>query len=185
MNGLDLALLAVVGLSTAIGAFRGFVREVIGLAGIGLAGGAAYLFAPQVAGVIGEESALTFAVATVLIFITGLIGSGLIARALSALLDALFLGGLNRFLGGAFGFARAIGLTAVGIVLLVTVIRPEIDILQNSRVIQWEAPAIEWMGERLPFAPARDKFIENWSVMKPPSGVHVRALDATRPDDSG
>jgi membrane protein required for colicin V production len=180
MNGLDIALLAIIGLSTAVGAFRGFVREVMGLLGIVIAAVLAYLFAPQVAEVIGGEGPLMFVVAAVLIFVTALVGSGLLARGLSALLDAIFLGGLNRFLGGVFGFARAVALTVAGIVLLVTLVGPDVHIMRESRVIEWEASAIEWVGERLPYAPAREKFREHWSIMREGSAVRVHLVSVPR-----
>ncbi len=117
-NAADLAMLAVLVLSMAIGAWRGLVFEVMSLLGWFAAYLAAQWFSAAVAPhvPIGTSgSPLNLAATFVLTFIAALIVWGLLTRLLKMLIHATPLSVVDRLLGAAFGVLRG------GVVLLVVV----------------------------------------------------------------
>ena len=111
MSWLDYAILAVLAVSVAWGIWRGFVREVISLAGWVLA----FLAANAVAGPLGDALPTSISspevrvlVAFLIVFIFTLSIATVAGMLLSRLLKAAGLGGLDRTLGGLFGLARGV-----------------------------------------------------------------------------
>jgi len=110
-NGFDVAMLVVLGLSTAVGVWRGLVFELMSLLGWFVAYFAAQwatvMVAPYVpVGVPG--SPLNHAAAFALTFLCALVVWALLSRLLKALVHATLLGGLDRLLGGIFGALRGL-----------------------------------------------------------------------------
>jgi membrane protein required for colicin V production len=119
MTWLDYAVLGVLALSIAWGAWRGLVREVISLAGWIAAFLAANLLAEPLAGALPISNPdLRMIVAFVAIFVVTLTLATLAAMALSKALRATGLRGLDRTLGGLFGVARGV-LIALAFALVV------------------------------------------------------------------
>lgn len=126
MTWLDYALVAVVGISAAIGIWRGFVREVFALAGWVAAIAVAMLFASEVARLIPASFATPLVrsvIAFAGIFIVILLAVAVAGLMFTKAVRAVGLGLADRTLGGVFGFARgalillilalAVGLTTV------------------------------------------------------------------------
>lgn len=111
MSWLDYAVIGVLGVSIAWGAWRGLVREVISILGWVIAFLAANLFAgPLGEALAGEISTpeLRLVVAFVAVFVGSLVITTLLGLLLSKLVQAIGLGGLDRVLGAFFGTARAV-----------------------------------------------------------------------------
>ena len=109
MTWLDYAFVAVLALSTAWGAWRGLVREVISLAGWIAAFLVANLLAEPLANALPISNPdLRMIVAFVAVFVVTLTLATLAAIALSKALKASGLRGLDRTLGGLFGVARGV-----------------------------------------------------------------------------
>jgi len=111
MSWLDYAILGVLAVSVVWGIWRGFVREVISLAGWVLA----FLAANAVAGPLGDALPTSISspevrvlVAFLVVFIFTLSIATVAGMLLSRLLKAAGLGGLDRTLGGLFGLARGV-----------------------------------------------------------------------------
>jgi len=111
MSWLDYAILGVLAVSVVWGIWRGFVREVISLAGWVLA----FLAANAVAGPLGDALPTSISspevrvlVAFLIVFIFTLSVATVAGMLLSRLLKAAGLGGLDRTLGGIFGLARGV-----------------------------------------------------------------------------
>jgi membrane protein required for colicin V production len=111
MNPLDIGIVAVLVLSVGFGIWRGFVREILSLAGWVLA----FLAANAVAAAIGEALPASLAspevrvlIAFVVVFVITLSAITLAAALLSRLFKAAGLGGVDRTLGGLFGLARGV-----------------------------------------------------------------------------
>jgi membrane protein required for colicin V production len=110
LNSLDWAIVAVVGVSVLLGVLRGFVREVLSLAGwvVGI------WLALRYASALGRQLPFDLpwaeartAIAALAIVVGVLLVAGLIAWVLGKLLAAVKLSGTDRLLGAFFGLLRA------------------------------------------------------------------------------
>lgn len=121
---IDVALAVVLAISVAVGLWRGFVFEVLSLAGWLVAWFAAQWFAADVGPwlpVGAAGSAMNHAAAFVAVFAAVLVGWSLLARLVRALLHATPLSLADRALGAGFGFLRgAVLLLAVAVVVALT-----------------------------------------------------------------
>jgi membrane protein required for colicin V production len=111
VTSLDYAVLGVLALSTAWGAWRGLVREVISLAGWVLAFVAANVFSEPLADALAgwiSNPEVRAIVAFVAVFVVVLTLITLAAIVLSKALKSTGLRGLDRVLGGLFGVARGV-----------------------------------------------------------------------------
>ena len=121
---IDWALLAVLAVSLLVGLVRGFVFELMSLAGWLVAWFAAQWFAPVAARHLplgSPGSALNHALAFAACFIAALLVWGLIARLIRLLVRATPLSLADRFLGAGFGLLRgAVLLLALATVVALT-----------------------------------------------------------------
>jgi len=151
----DLAILAVILLSTLFAFLRGVVRELIALVAwvVGFVG--AIAFAPTVGAWIPEipgYPAVRYLIAFAVILIAALVIGAIIAGPLARVIRAAGLGFVDRFLGSIFGMLRGL-LVIVGFVLVAGLTTlPRADWWQNSAL----APAFitgalalkPWLPER-------------------------------------
>jgi len=121
LNGFDVAILAVVGVSALIGLTRGLVREVLSLA-IWLA---SYVIAVGFSTRLDDalaphlHNAPARAVASfALLFIGSLLIGGLIQWLVGKLIELSGLTGLDRLLGFVFGGARGFVIAIAALVML-------------------------------------------------------------------
>ncbi len=111
MTGLDYAFLGVLVISIAWGIWRGFAREAVSLGGWVLALVVAKLLSEPLGEKLPEsfgQPELRVVIAFVVVLILMLAVTTLIGLALWKMLKAAGLGGLDRTLGGVFGFARGL-----------------------------------------------------------------------------
>ena len=124
LGWLDVSFLAVLALSVVVGLVRGFVFELLSLAGWLVAWFGAQWAAPMAAAHIpigSAGSALNFAAAFVGCFLLALLAWSLLARLLRMLIHATPLSLADRALGAGFGLVRgAVLLLAVATVVLLT-----------------------------------------------------------------
>jgi membrane protein required for colicin V production len=110
MAGLDLVILILSAFLLIKGIWKGFVKEIAGIAAVLIGVVLSFLFhdriEPTVGQYIGEEY-LSFA-SYALIFIATYLAIMLVGNLLDRLLKSVFLGGINRVLGGAFGLIKAV-----------------------------------------------------------------------------
>lgn len=120
----DWALLAVLAVSMLVGLVRGFVFELMSLAGWLVAWFAAQWFAPLAAPYLpvgSPGSALNHAAAFIACFLAALLVWGLIARLIRMLVRATPLSLADRGLGAGFGLLRgAVLLLALATVVALT-----------------------------------------------------------------
>lgn len=120
MNGFDIALIAVVALSTLFAFARGVVREVVSLVAWVAAFVLALAYAGDVAGLFSRFDITPVAkhvVAFALIAVGVLIVGALIGALVSKAVRAVGLGFVDRALGALFGLARGV-LAVVGFALV-------------------------------------------------------------------
>lgn len=116
MTVFDYGFLALVGLMTLLGLWRGLVSEVLALVAWVAAFLLARTFAEEVGSLFRNVIADPFGrlvAGFLLILVVVLLATGLIRFLLRALLKAAGLGFSDRFLGGCFGMAKGIFIALV------------------------------------------------------------------------
>lgn len=119
MTVFDYAVLAIIGLSILLSMMRGFLREVLALAGWVAAFFVAKLYTLELAPLLPEaipSETLRLLAAFVILFLATLLVTSLLAIALSEVFKKVGLGWLDRWLGAIFGLAR--GVIIVGVLVL-------------------------------------------------------------------
>jgi len=124
LGWVDLSMLALLLASVVVGLVRGFVFELMSLAGWVVAWFAAQWAAPQLAPVLpvgAPGSALNLGAAFTLCFLGALVTWGLLSRLVRLLLHATPLSLVDRGLGAGFGLLRGgVLLLALATVMAVT-----------------------------------------------------------------
>lgn len=142
LGWVDMALMAVLLLSMAVGLWRGLVFELLSLAGWLVAFVLAQAYAPDVGArlPIGTPgSALNLGVALVLTFIATLIIWTLLAKLVRMALHATPLTVIDRVLGGGFGLLRGL--------LLLLVVATLVTFTPAARSADWTAShGAAWLG---------------------------------------
>ena len=121
LNLLDWLLLAVIGLSILLGVFRGFMREVISLAGWVAGIWLAVLYAAAVGAWLpfaADWPLARTAVAAVVIVVGCVFAAALLGWVVRELLAAARLSAADRTLGGLFGLARGALIIALAVFLV-------------------------------------------------------------------
>jgi len=107
LTGADIAILSVVMISSLIGIFRGFVKEVFSLVNWMLALSLAYFFCDQVGAALplgeGVSPTISRLAGGSLIFVCVLILGGLVSSLIHKLVKVTGLSGTDRTLGEIFG----------------------------------------------------------------------------------
>jgi membrane protein required for colicin V production len=153
MHWPDYAILAVIAISTLVGALRGFIKEVFSLLVWVAAFFVAYHFGGDVAALMEDSVTLPSArtaMAFTGLFVVVLLVGGLVNYLLGRLVETTGLSGTDRLLGGVFGAVRGLGLVlAVLLVAGLTPI-PADPWWQESRTIMRMMPLVEWAASFLP-----------------------------------
>jgi membrane protein required for colicin V production len=121
LNAADWVIVSVIGISMAISLVRGFIKEALSLAGWVLAFIVSMVFSQSLASLLAgsiENDTGRHIVAFAVLFVGTLIVTGLLAKLLQSLVESAGLGGLDRLLGMAFGFARGVLVLLALVVML-------------------------------------------------------------------
>ena len=135
MTGFDIAVVAVVVLSTLLAFLRGVVREAIALVSWVAAFVLALAFGGKLAVMIpglAASPALRHVLAFALIFIGVLVAGVVVAYVLSKMIRAVGLGFLDRFLGGFFGVARGMAIVLLFVLAAGVTTLPRQEWWQNA-----------------------------------------------------
>jgi membrane protein required for colicin V production len=148
LNWLDWTIIAILGMSTLLSLWRGFVREALSLMGWVVAFMMANLLADRLAmhlnTVISNEPGRQVA-AYVIVFIVVLLLVNLIANLMSHLIKLTGLSALDRLLGTVFGFARGLIILLV-IAFVVRELVPHQDqhVLRQSQLMPYVDMLLQW-----------------------------------------
>ncbi len=131
MTFVDWTLLGILGVSFAIGAWRGLVFEVLSVFVWIAAFVLAQWFAPEVAvklPMAGTAQSLRYAAGFVLVFVGTAFVAGLFVQLIKKMVTAVGLRPVDRTLGAIFGLLRgAILLLAIAVVMNMTALRSQAD----------------------------------------------------------
>ncbi len=146
MNGADLAILVICGLSMLVSLFRGFIREVFSLlvwiaavyAGLMAANPLSERMQPWI-----ELPSVRLIVGFVGVFVLVLVVGGLINYLLGKLVAGTGLSGTDRLVGALFGALRGVAIVLVAVIIARMTPFPEDPWWQESRLLpQFERLAV-------------------------------------------
>ena len=135
MTGFDLAVIAVVALSTLAAFVHGFMRVAASLIAWVVGIVAAVRFSSSVGAMLpdfGESPVARYLLAFALILLAVLLVGGLVGYLLSRLLKVAGLGFLDRGLGAVVGFARGILIAVLLVLFAGLTALPKADWWQNA-----------------------------------------------------
>ncbi len=152
MNGVDFALLAVLGISMGVGLWRGFVVEVLSLTVWVAAFWISMAFGADVAARLSgvEEVSARLFLGYAGVFLVVLIAGGLVTWAIGKVIANTGLSPTDRVLGLGFGLLRGLVLACVAVLLMGFTALPQEDWWRQSRLLPGVQRGAEWMETFLP-----------------------------------
>ncbi len=153
LQWVDLAIIAVLGLSVLTGLFRGFVKEVVALCvwvlAIWLGFNHSQQLDPWLHSYIQEQSARSAVAFIIILFGTLLVG-GIVNTILSFILKRSGLSGTDRTLGMGFGFIRGVFIVALVMVAVRMTSLPYQEYAQKSTLYSRFDPVVALIYGHLP-----------------------------------
>jgi membrane protein required for colicin V production len=155
MNLVDLAVLAILGVSALLGLSRGLVRELLGLGSWLLAGYAAFRFGPALIPAAQEAIGnpdIADPIAYVGTFVLVLIVLSILANLVGRMVRVSALGGLDRTFGLLFGLGRGAVLLVVAYIPLALMLPPDRwpDPVLRARSLPFIYEGAVWAADELP-----------------------------------
>lgn len=154
----DIVLLAIVGLSTLVGLWRGFVVEVMSLAVWVAAFWLAFAYGDDAAGLFAgtvQAAGARLFLGYAALFIAALLVGGLATWLMGKLVKSTGLSGTDRLLGLVFGLLRGAALACVLVLLLGFTPLPQDAWWRESRLLPGFQRGAEWLRSWLPQAVAQ------------------------------
>ncbi|VAW89001.1 Colicin V production protein [hydrothermal vent metagenome] len=153
MIWIDIAILAVVGISVIISLVRGFVRESLSLAGL-IAAIAASFYLSQPASQLLEGTvetpSLRLIIAVVALFVVTLFAVAILNFFIGKLIKVSGLSGTDRMIGVIFGVLRGVLVVAVLVVLASMTTLPEDPWWQASALLGYFEQLVVLSKDYLP-----------------------------------
>lgn len=179
----DVGALTIVAFSGMLAFFRGFVREVLGIAawvGAAIFAMSTFFFVQARFCQFIENPDIADPVAFACLFIVALIVFSILASTISGFARVSMLGGVDKTLGMLFGFARGAALIAFAYIALGLLSVPEKwpDLVLQARLLPLAYAGANWGVARLP-AEYRPR------VYPPPGGREATAADLLRVEPRG
>ena len=158
MNSLDWLVVAVIGASILLGLFRGFMREMISLAGWIAGLWLAFRFAAPIGASLplAQEWPLAKTAAIALLIVVGCVFAAAFAGwMVRELVKAAKLSAADRTLGGLFGLARGLLIIGLAVFLVRDTALYREPMWRESLVLPQIEAALAFALRRLPDAAAR------------------------------
>ncbi len=155
MTGFDLILLAIFAISTLVGVMRGFVKEALSIVSWVVAFWLAYTYCVQAGEWLAQfaslgEGKIRNTAGFALIFVAVVFVFAIISYAITKLIVRGPIKGVDRVLGIATGFVRAIAISAVLLVLMQALGMNTSAFWKDSKLIPHLMPAVEFAQKVLP-----------------------------------
>ncbi|MYJ56008.1 MAG: CvpA family protein [Rhodothermaceae bacterium] len=141
MSWLDIVILLVLGVGLLVGARRGFVRQVFGLVGLLIAIALGYSFMEGVGGWLENRVGLPVEYSPLagfgLVFLGAQLFFMIITRGVDRFIrNIVFIGTINRILGGAFGVVTACLALSLVLYVLASVGLPPSEVRGDSALYE-------------------------------------------------
>ena len=172
MNILDIFILVILGFCLVRGIFRGIIKELTSIVGVFVGFFVAYNFYPVVAVLISRffaNKAYLNIVSFFLAFTVLFLAVGLVGVILKHLFKAVALGWLDRVLGAAFGFIKAVLIVSVLLVPLTTYLPQRSPVIKDSFLAPYATKISQVLVTVVPSVvpeEMKDKFHENINALK-------------------
>jgi len=153
LTWVDIVLLVIVGLSTLVGLWRGFLVEVSSLLVWALAFWLAFIYGADVSHLFDrsvEQPSARLMLGYALLFVGALAVGGLATWLLGKLVKSTGLSGTDRMLGLGFGLLRGFALGCVLVLLFGFTPMPADPWWQQSRVLPVFETGAQWLRGWLP-----------------------------------
>lgn len=164
LHWVDIAIIAIIGLSVLTGLFRGFVKELIALCAWVLAIGLGFKYSqslePWLTKYIQDQS-VRYAVGFIVIMFATLFAGGVVNAILSFILKRAGLNGTDRTLGMGFGFVRGVFIVALLMVAVKMTSLPYQQYEQESKLYAHFDPVVTVIYDHLPEVIKQIKTVDN------------------------
>jgi len=138
MDIFDIIVLAVVGILTIIGFWKGMVRQIFGLVGVIAGYGLAMRFyLPGSKYLTGIHPGAAKAISFIAIFLACILLAHIIGYIVGRLFKISKLGFINRIGGGFLGFLKGCVIIAVVVMVLTTFLSPDNRFFRKSSTIKY------------------------------------------------
>lgn len=153
-NWVDYIILVIMGLSTLVGVFRGFIKEAISLLIWVAAIFIAIKFFPSIGQYIHHHAIDSIIISNViafagLFFITLLLGL-IVSIVISLLIEKTGLSATDRLLGIVFGLVRGVLLVAILLMFVNLSSFHEVSSIKKSKLARTFLPVSDWLSKFLP-----------------------------------
>ena len=172
----DYAIMAGILISILVGAFRGFIKEILSLLIWALAFLVAYQYGGNLAALMEDHISLPSARSVMGfagLFIAVLLIGGLVNYLVGRLVESTGLSGTDRLLGSAFGAARGLAIVTVFLLTMGFTPIPADPWWKESALIQRLLPVVQWSASFMP------KNLREHLDFSP------KAVQPAEPDESG
>jgi membrane protein required for colicin V production len=153
MNKLDMMILAVLGLTTACGLWKGMIRQIVILAGV-ICGYiiSSKLYAP-VARILPKniEPGTAKIISFIIIFITCIIAASVLGVLIDRILKIAGLGWANRLAGGLLGAMKGFIVVAIIAVALLAFLPADNGLIRTSVTLPYITSGIRMMSRIMPY----------------------------------
>jgi membrane protein required for colicin V production len=151
MTGFDIVALSVIGLTVALGLWKGLAVQVFGLAGLVLGYILSVKYYLSAARLLPDISQGTARIAGFLsIFIACIIAAFILGRLLEKLLKIAGLGWANRLFGGVLGLLKGTLIVAVIMVVLVAFLPSDSGTMKQSVTVPYLVSVTRLFGVAIP-----------------------------------
>ncbi len=155
MTAFDLVLLAIFVISTVVGVMRGFIKEALSIISWILAFWLGYTFCVEAGEWLAQfvslgEGHLRTSAGFGLIFVGTLFAFAIISYAITKLIVRGPIKGVDRVLGIATGFVRAVAISAVLLLLMQALEMNSATFWKESKFVPHLMPAVEFAQKVLP-----------------------------------
>ncbi|MGM0417815.1 MAG: CvpA family protein [Thermodesulfobacteriota bacterium] len=169
MNGLDIAIVCILGFTLIRGIMTGLMQSVSGIIGAVAGFYSAYLYYPLVSDILAQWFKPGQAVNIVsffIIFCVVLIAVTLLGKLLKWFMKIVFLGWVDRMGGAVLGLLKGGLVSAVLVAALTTFLSPASPVLKDSKLVPYISGTSETMMELVPEDITKNSFSPNLDELK-------------------
>ncbi len=174
MNGLDIAIVCIMGFTLTRGLMTGLMQSISGLIGAlaGFYGG--YLYYPALAALLSKwinPGTFLKIVSFLIIFCGIVILISILGRLLKWIMKIAFLGWVDRLGGGVIGFLKGLVFVSALVIILTVFLPSGSPLLKKSVLLPYVSNVSETMMQAIPEDVRSRDFFKKMKSLKEVSGI--------------